>query len=353
MESIEMQDGTMEDLFNSSPDNSSKLTGVDMFDDNQQEIVQETTLSPIEEAFRTLGYENGIIKYEDEEVHIDALTPEEQLDILAQAIESTSFNNQFTEDELTWVEMARNNNLSLTQLLEQTINEQVQETLSQYNLNQFQAAQDLDINTLTPEQLIYQDVINKLGDVSEEEIATEYELEIDRINSSAHKDKIINSLRNKLQQEQERYIQEQSFIQNEQIERQLEEQRTVIVNKIAAIDTIAGIKVDDDSKNEILSLMLEPHSESEEGLPILIEEYWRQPEIAYEAEYSRRALPNVINYYENQIKELRNEMAKMKSTVRKEILDGFPSQTTKVTQSKNIQNRNRTEELSVGGLFDY
>lgn len=353
MESIEMQNDTMEDLFDSSSDNGNGLTGVDMFDEGESQPIQESTLSPIEEAFRTLGYENGIIKYEDEEIHIDALTPEEQLDILAQAIESTSFNNQFTEDELSWVEAARNNNLSLSQLFEESVNQQVQEILSQYNLDQFQAAQNLDINSLTPEQLIYQDVLNKLGDVSEEEIAAEYELEIDRINSSAHKDKIVNSLRNKLSQEQERYIQEQSAIQNQQIEQQLEEQRAVIVSKIAAIDSIAGIKVDDDSKNEILSLMLEPHSESEEGLPILIEEYWRQPEIAYEAEYSRRVLPNVINYYENQIKELRNEMAKVKSTVRKEILDGFPVQTTKVTQQKNIQNRNRNEELSAGGLFDY
>jgi hypothetical protein len=316
--------------------------------ENQQEV-QLSEISPIEEYFRGLGFDSGLIAYGDTEVHIDTLSPEEQLDVLIQAGRDNSVENLLDSTELELINFARENNLSLSDLVAQIVDERVSEVVGNYNLKQYDDVKNIDINQLSNEQIIYQDVINKLGeDVSEEEIDKEYELELDRINSSGNKDKILNNLRGKLQKEQTQYLSEQNAIQQQQINQEIEQARIQIVNAVSDIQSIAGFEVDDDAKNEILGLMVEPHPESSEGLPILIEEYWRNPQVAYEAEWSRRMLPEVVNYYENQIKELKNEMGKQKSQAKQEILQGFP--TTKkhetVVKNNNSTNKQKTDHIS-------
>lgn len=305
-------------------------------------------LSPIEEYFRTLGFESGLIAYGEEEVHIDTLSPEEQLDVLIQAGRENSIVNQLDNSELELINLARENNISLADLVAEIANERVAEVISQYNLQQYNDVRNIDINQLTNEQIIYQDVINKLGDdVTEDEISKEYELELDRINSSPNQERILNNLRGKLEREQSQYLTEQNAIQQQQINQEIEQARTQIVSAVADIQSIAGFEVDDESKNEILSLMVEAHPESSEGLPILIEEYWRNPQVAYEAEWSRRALPQVVEFYENQMKELRNEIGKQKTQAKREILQDFPTTRKPETIVKNNNsNKQKTDHIS-------
>ena len=303
-------------------------------------------LSPEETALRSLGYESGVVNYGGEEIHVDSLSSDEKLDIFIQALNSANPLNNLEDSEYEILALARENNLSLNELVEALTQERLNQVMLENNINEIQQSVDFDYRSLSDEQTLQYDVANKIGEFDNSGNLLNIDdinEEVERLMESPNKTKMVNSIKHQIAQHQS--SQKQQYDEQMAVEqtRAIENQRSYIVNEVDDIDAILGISITDEDKNEILETMLEFHPESDEGNSYLMEEYLRNPKILFEAEYSRRNLPKIIGYYEDLLKEKDNEIAKAYSKGKRDVVDTYPTtQRYTATTAKSTPQKQNT-----------
>ncbi len=196
----------------------------------------------IEDSTKVL-YEND--KGEVEEVDFYKLPYEDQINILSNAEEN---DPGLTEEDLFYIQQARENNISLTDLIKYYQNQSIEE----YNKNQ-QAS--YIVADYSDEELYVLDMKAKLGDsITDEEILTqlEKELEIPEIFK-----KKVDNLRKEYIALEEAEKAETANALNEDKNASFKQFGDQISSLVDIVEDVGGVTLEDTDKNDILKFMLE------------------------------------------------------------------------------------------------
>lgn len=188
-------------------------------------------------------YEND--KGELEEVNFYELPYVDQLNILS---ENEPKDGGLTEEDLFYIQQAKENDLSLTELIQYYQNQSIEE----YNKSQ---QPTYVVSDYSDEELYVADMKSKLGDsITDEEILTqlEKELEIPEIFK-----KKVDKLREEYIriEEQERANSAQAVLAQKQTT--FNEFKDTISSLVDVVEDVGGVTLEDTDKNDILKFMLE------------------------------------------------------------------------------------------------
>lgn len=187
------------------------------------------------------------ILYEEEdgtttEKDFFSLPQEDQINILKDASES-----RFTEEELFYIQQAREKNLSLTDLIKFYANK----TLEDYNNSQYKSF----VEDQTDEELYIVDMKNRLGDdVTDEEILSQLQKEMEL--PELFKKKVDKIREEYTLLEKEELLSTQNSLKQAQ-EDQFQEFGESLTSLVNDVEDIGGVVLEDTDKNEILNFMLE------------------------------------------------------------------------------------------------
>jgi len=126
--------------------------------------------------------------------------------------------------------------------------------------------------------------------------------------------------------------------QQEEFNNMLEEQRSTIVTVVQDINDIAGFKVSDEDKNNILHDLLETN---EYGDSLFMEEVFSDPKTLFKAAWMYK---NGEAYFDNLEQYYKKEIAKAYQNGKNEALNGMPSRPISGSINNNSTSGSSKEE---------
>lgn len=304
-----MEDELMEGLFD-SPELDAQQTETSLTnqttdsDDFFNDSLEESKNPLIDELLKLRGFNDSKLTIIDEdnlekEISFWDLSKEEQLLVLQDNTETES--NDLDDQEISFLNQLRENNLSIENFLENYRNEILNEVSNQ--------EKTYEIDGLTDQELYVLDLKAKYG-FTQEELEAELEKELKN-------EELFNKKASKLREEYKQL--EDQFNENKRLE--LEQQESQDYNEF--VDTMTnvaintpdwhGVESDDNEKEEVLASILDLGNDGESEFYKNI----KDPNVLYQAawylKYGEAAIEAIKNAYETKISKLEQQITGKKT----------------------------------------
>lgn len=264
---------------NESVEENSQTSEVESSESSEGEAEkasEEITGDGVEQFLSQYGIAGGIISFEGEkpgeteQKHFNDLSPDEQFNVLSDLAQSGATANSLQPQEQQIIDLAKQNNMSLDQL----INELAVERAEQYLA--LEQSSSVDFKEMSDEAIVARWLKDNNPEASEVELAEELE----RNKESSFFEKNAASIREKYidSQIQESQMRDQQA-QQEQFQ-ELEDDRSKIVEAVNGVENIMGFPVNDAVKNEVLEDLLEVN---EFGDSMFMQKVFSDPEMLFKA----------------------------------------------------------------------
>lgn len=295
-----------EDVDQNTDDNFDIFSEEDILEDKEDSVTQH---SVINKYLESKGFVDSKIKVIDEnneesEILFSELSEEEQLDIL-NSIGNTN-NNNYSDQELEWVNQLRANNLTMDSFLELYRQSIIDE------INQQGSTVSYDIDSYSDEELYLLDLKSRY-DLSDEELQKELEQELE------DKDKFSKKI-NKIREEYKDLEDQERANQKAQFEAQQQQEYDGFVNQMLGVaqntSEYHGLELEDSDKNETLSYLVELDATGTSKFYRDLNDPNKLFEAAWYLKHGKEAFKVVSEAYEAEIARLKNEKDKPRVIVR-------------------------------------
>jgi hypothetical protein len=298
---------TTDDIFDNvdlgldEPDLEPQSTSTDDFTEGDIFTDSEpiTTNSVIDSLLASKGITDGkIVMIEEDgtesEVSFYDLSLEEQIEILNQG--EITESPDLDEKEVDLLNKIRSSGLTADQYLEQ-YKQQVLSELGQT------PTQNYEIDNYTDQELYILDLKNKF-DLTEEELVTELEKELQNEDLFTRK---VTKLREEYKKLEDEYKQTQQQEFEAQRQQQYDQFAQQMVDIAVKTPDFYGIELEDDEKNEVLSFLLELDEDGTSNFYKSLNDPGKLYEAAWFLRYGKDAFDALKNAYESEIAKLKKE----------------------------------------------
>jgi hypothetical protein len=311
-------------------------------DDDGEEEGEER--SPASMFLDQYGITGGVIEFEDGTTsNIDDLTPEEQFKIIEHIVNTTrpSVEEQYalTEGEIQALNLMRENNLNLDQIVEQMVEQRLIDIQAS---SQFEG--DIDFEQMDSDEIFLRNLSKENPDYTPEEL--EEDLEIAK--SMKGYEKTVNSIRRDFIHDRDTKKQEWLDGKQTRDNQEIEADTATIVNSVREITEIAGWPIDDQVKNEILADLVETNENRDSSF---IANVLSDPKKMFEAQwflkYGSTLFERMDTYYKSEMKKSFEKGAASRRSGEPRI-EGFKKDRpgTETPENKKIKNKsNNLEDL--------
>lgn len=298
------EENQQEDINQEADSNFDIFSDEDIFEDSNDESVKKSVMNKYLES---KGFVDSKIKVVDEnneesEVLFSELSEEEQLDIL----NSISTNNNYSDQELDWVNQLRNNNLTMDSFLELYRQSVIDE------INQQESTVSYDIDSYNDEELYLLDLKSRY-DLSEDELQKELERELE------DKDRFSKKI-TKIREEYKDLEDQEKANQKAQFEAQQQQEYDGFVNQMLGVaqrtSEYHGLELEDSDKNETLSYLVELDAAGTSKFYRDLNDPQKLFEAAWYLKHGKDAFKIISEAYEAEIARLKNEKDKPRVIVR-------------------------------------
>ena len=298
------EENQQEDVNQEADSNFDIFSDEDILEDSNDESVKKSVMNKYLES---KGFVDSKIKVVDEnneesEVLFSELSEEEQLDIL----NSISTNNNYSDQELDWVNQLRNNNLTMDSFLELYRQSVIDE------INQQESTVSYDIDSYNDEELYLLDLKSRY-DLSEDELQKELERELE------DKDRFSKKI-TKIREEYKDLEDQEKANQKAQFEAQQQQEYDGFVNQMLGVaqktSEYHGLELEDSDKNETLSYLVELDATGTSKFYRDLNDPQKLFEAAWYLKHGKDAFKIISEAYEAEIARLKNEKDKPRVIVR-------------------------------------
>ena len=298
------EENQQEDVNQEADSNFDIFSDEDILEDSNDESVKKSVMNKYLES---KGFVDSKIKVVDEnneesEVLFSELSEEEQLDIL----NSISTNNNYSDQELDWVNQLRNNNLTMDSFLELYRQSVIDE------INQQESTVSYDIDSYNDEELYLLDLKSRY-DLSEDELQKELERELE------DKDRFSKKI-TKIREEYKDLEDQEKANQKAQFEAQQQQEYDGFVNQMLGVaqrtSEYHGLELEDSDKNETLSYLVELDAAGTSKFYRDLNDPQKLFEAAWYLKHGKDAFKIISEAYEAEIARLKNEKDKPRVIVR-------------------------------------
>lgn len=299
------EENQQEDINQEADSNFDIFSDEDILEDSNDESVKKSVMNKYLES---KGFVDSKIKVVDEnneesEVLFSELSEEEQLDIL-NSISTT--NNNYSDQELDWVNQLRNNNLTMDSFLELYRQSVIDE------INQQESTVSYDIDSYNDEELYLLDLKSRY-DLSEDELQKELERELE------DKDRFSKKI-TKIREEYKDLEDQEKANQKAQFEAQQQQEYDGFVNQMLGVaqrtSEYHGLELEDSDKNETLSYLVELDAAGTSKFYRDLNDPQKLFEAAWYLKHGKDAFKIISEAYEAEIARLKNEKDKPRVIVR-------------------------------------
>ena len=231
----------------------------------------------IEMYLAQFDIEAGMIQFEDgTSQHFNDLDAAKQAEVLQQlhGTQATAIENQYglDENEIGLLNYLRENKLSVEEMVEQMVAERVATitTLQEMSSEDF-TKMDADV--------LY---LKWLKDTSPEATPEQLSSDLAKAKELSNYNKLTETLRTQFTKAQQEAVTAATVEQEKAHNELVESQRQEIVNAVAGMDELAGIKLDQNTKNTVLDHILETN---EEGDSAFMDEVFSDPQTLFKAAF--------------------------------------------------------------------
>lgn len=237
----------------------------------------DVKMTGIEQYLSQFDIEGGMINFDDgSSVHFNDLEPDKQADVLGNLhnVAATSIEEKYglDENEVGLINYLRENKLTVESMIE---------NMAEERMNVVMAMRDIE--TVNYEEMnddaVYLQFLKKSNP---EATIEQLEGDLEKAKQQSNFDKVSASLRLQFKSEQDSLVKgklEQDTVEQRRV---IEEQRQQVVNTVAGIGDVAGMKIDDQLKNGVLDKVLEVN---EYGDSMFMEEVFSDPKRLFEAAF--------------------------------------------------------------------
>lgn len=262
--------------------------------------------SVLNKFLQSKGFVDSKIKVIDEnekeiEVKFSDLSEEEQLDLLNSFTEPTGgVAANVGQNEQAFLNELKNNNLSIDQFLELYKESVISEA-------GIQPQSSYDIDQYDDKELFLLDLKNKFDDLTDEELQSELDKELQN-------EDIFNKKISKIRSEYKELEDQYKANQQAEFEAQQQQQYNEFVDQMSTIASnvsdFHGLELEDEEKNETLSYLLEL---DENGMSQFYKDLNNPDklyEVAWYLKYGKDAFRTIEDVYEKELSKLRAEKDK-------------------------------------------
>lgn len=234
-------------------------------------------LSGVEMYLAQFGIEGGMINLADNtSKNFNELTAEEQALVLQQLHDQQAVSVEdkygLAEDEIAFLNYARQNNLDVQSAIEQMAQERVNTILA------MQESTGTDY-TKMGDDAVYSLFLKKSNpDATPEQIESDLAL----AKSMSNFTKVTENIRGQFVADQQNEVNRLNAARIQENQQLIEEQRTQVVNAVLPIKEVAGILINDTVKNSVLSRVLEV---DQDGDSLFLSEVFSDPEKLFKAAF--------------------------------------------------------------------
>lgn len=275
---------------------------VDIFEEKVSLVPEESILIDL---LKAKGIQDGKVSIVDEqnnETKVDffSLSKEEQLDILNSKEEQSTPTNDLEDSEIEFINNLRTSNKSIADFLK----EYKESVLAEAGTN---LEPSYDIDAYTDEELFILDLKNKY-DLTDEELEKELEKELENKDLFTKK---VTKTREEYKKLEDNFKEEQQQEFTKQREVEYQGFVNTMVDVAVKNPELYGIQLEDNEKNEVLSLLLDLDDQG-------ASEFYKKlndPSTLYQAawflRYGKEAFDTIIDAYETEIAELKKDKPKV------------------------------------------
>jgi hypothetical protein len=243
--------------------------------DEEEEGSGTEDLSGTERYLSRFGIEAGMIEFDNgESKHFDELDAEKQEEVLAQLHSSneTSIEEKYglDEKEIGFINYLRENKTSVEEFIQDAAARRVQTILAQQQVGN----EDYD---KLDEDMIFTAFLKKNNPEATPE---EIEEDLKKAKELKGYKTTVNGIREQFKKDQKAEVETLRTKSLQDRQKELEEERKLVVNKVSELNDIDGFQLDDSTKNSVLDLILEV---DEDGDSRFLTEVFSDPEKLFRA----------------------------------------------------------------------
>jgi hypothetical protein len=230
----------------------------------------------------------------EETVRFNDLSPEEQLGLI-DSVSATDVTDELDDHEIDVLNFLRENEMSFEEAVDYFKRQGVEEFINE------QQASNFEVDEFSDEEIYALDLKSKFDDLTDEDLEVEIEKQLENPEIFKKKvDKIREDLRQASKQDVENAEQE-SAVQQQQM---LEELQSNLVNVATSIGDIGGLELDDNDKEEVLSLILDKDVNNSSKLLKYLDDPETLFKVSWFVLHGEEAFETIHNYWKSEIDKI-------------------------------------------------
>lgn len=242
-----------------------------------EEPPEGAELNGIEQYLSQFGIEGGMIEFDDgEKVHFSELDDDKKAEVLTtlHSMVQPELEKAYglDENEVAVVNYLRQNNLTFDELVNQIAAEVEQAYAMQYE------TQSVDIDQVDDDTVYKSYILQKNPEIKEEDL----QKELDKAKELSTYTDFIKDLREDFKQAQQQMAYNQQAQTQQQMLEEIEQQRQEVVQAVAQMPDVDGLKINDGIKNNVLDLIL---NVDEDGDSLFMTEVFSDPQELFRAAF--------------------------------------------------------------------
>lgn len=289
--------------------------GVQEIEDDSQSVIEDdyvyedvkiTDREPVSEdksAIETFLESKGIdvssINIESEDgntntVPFNELSPQEQIELI-ESIASAPVEDELNNDEIDLLNFVRENNFSLNDVVDYFKNQGIEEFVQRQN------AESFNVDQFSDEEIYALELKSKFDDLTDEEVELELEKQLE--NPELFKKKV-DKIREELRQSNLEDIENEKQNQAELNQQMLEELQENLVSVANSVEDIGGLELDDDDKEEVLSLILDRDANNTSMLLKRLDDPETLFKVSWFILHGEEAFDSIHKYWKSEVERL-------------------------------------------------
>jgi hypothetical protein len=257
----------------------------------------------IDTLLKNKGIADSKIEIDGKQENFYSLPLEDQLAIIADHDENED-DNDLDEEEIDLVSKIRDTGLTPNEFLEQYKNLVIDEAKEE------SATKDYEIDKYSDEELFAYDKKSKVPDITDEELVQAWNAS--KANESLHQ-RELTAIRNEykgLEDQQAQTVAAQNELaKQEQVERELKQYQSKMINTASNIDDIYGLELDDSEKDNVLSDLVEVDDNGETGFDRMVKDPDTLFKMAWFVKYGEEAFNLLYTTFDEELAKTKQPLA--------------------------------------------
>ena len=245
------------------------------------------------------GIDPSSIKIQNEEgneeiIPFSSLSQQEQLELI-ESVSATEVEDNLESDEIELLNFLRENNFSLEDAVNFFKNQGIEEFVKQ------QQAESFNVDNFSDEEIYILDLKSKFEELTDDEVEIELEKQLE--NPELFKKKV-DKIREELRQSNIEDIEYEKQSQAELNQQMLEELQENLISVANSIEDIGGLELDDDDKEEVLSLILDRDANNTSLLLKQLDDPETLFKVSWFILHGEEAFDTIHKYWKSEVEKL-------------------------------------------------